>query len=226
MIRRTDRLGRPCKHGMCGTPEYRVWLQMWQRCTNPKTARYDRYGGRGIRVCNQWRSFESFYLDVGPRPSLAHTLDRRDNNGNYEPSNVCWSLPDVQNNNKSDTRLLTFHGKTQSAKQWALEIGMNPRTLINRLLSGWTAEDALSIPVESRVWTKSPANRRHVSAFGETKTIAAWSRDPRCSVSLWTLRERIDSGWTIEQALSTPLMRCFSHPKLGTKKSPEKEREA
>lgn len=75
---------------------------MRQRCLNPKAIGYKRYGGRGITVCDQWRdSFEAFLADVGPRPSAAHSIDRIDNDGNYEPGNVRWATTAQQHANKT-----------------------------------------------------------------------------------------------------------------------------
>jgi hypothetical protein len=93
-------------HGMNGTPEYRAWDSMLTRCNNPKSKPYPRYGGRGIKVCDRWRKFENFLADMGPRPSKDLSLDRIDNDGNYEPGNCRWATIKEQNNNKSNCRHL------------------------------------------------------------------------------------------------------------------------
>ena len=79
-------------HGKSGTSEYNIWHGMKQRCLNPKNKGFPNYGGRGITVCDRWiNSFENFYEDMGPRPSLEHSIDRKENNGNYEPGNCHWT---------------------------------------------------------------------------------------------------------------------------------------
>jgi hypothetical protein len=95
------------KHGMSEARVYGVWEAMVQRCTNPNNADYDNYGGRGITVCEDWRSFENFFADMGePPPGL--TLDRIDNNGNYEPGNCRWTSYSVQlKNRRKVTKLST-----------------------------------------------------------------------------------------------------------------------
>lgn len=94
------RLDRITTHGMTGTPEYRSWRSMLQRCMNVSSNRYMNYGGRGISVCDRWMDFANFFSDMGSRPSLDYSLDRIDNDGNYEPGNCRWATRSEQQRNK------------------------------------------------------------------------------------------------------------------------------
>ncbi len=97
---------KPERHGMAGTPEYRAWAAMRMRCVNPNMEHWDSYGGRGITVCAKWlNSFGAFYQDMGPRPTSKHSLDRIDNDGNYEPSNCRWATGCQQSSNKRPARI-------------------------------------------------------------------------------------------------------------------------
>jgi hypothetical protein len=91
---------KPTTHNRSRTREYSSWLNLIQRCTNPKNPRYKHYGGRGITVCPEWRlSFEQFFKDMGPRPE-GRSIDRINNDGNYEPGNCRWATAYEQNFNK------------------------------------------------------------------------------------------------------------------------------
>lgn len=135
----------PSSHGHCvggETPTYRVWNHMRSRCQNTKSQFYRHYGGRGISVCERWQRFENFLQDMGPRPD-GLSLDRIDNNGNYEPENCRWATNAHQQLNKRTSRLLTAHGKTQNLSLWADEYGIRRPTLAARLGRGIPLEIAL-----------------------------------------------------------------------------------
>lgn len=125
---------------------YGTWHQMINRCENPKSKHYDRYGGRGIKVCDEWHDFWSFVKwsdSIGGRPN-GYTLDRIDNDGNYCPENCRWADWKTQTSNKSSNRYITYNGKTQTIQQWSINIGLNEQTLTNRINRGWSIEKALT----------------------------------------------------------------------------------
>ncbi len=99
--------GSRLTHGMAESPEYSSWCAMKKRCLNPNSIRFERWGGRGIRICPQWvNSFETFYADMGPRPTVTHSIDRIDNDGNYEPGNCRWATRKEQRKNRRNPKLL------------------------------------------------------------------------------------------------------------------------
>ena len=132
-------------HGKSRTPTHKIWMGMIKRCRNPKASRYSWYGGRGIKVCERWNSFENFLADMGERPSTRHSLDRIDSNGNYEPNNTRWVVQIVQANNRSNNHKIQAAGKTQTIAQWAKELGIPQTTISARLRRKWTNEQSLGL---------------------------------------------------------------------------------
>lgn len=131
-------------HGLSGNRAYAIWCGMKQRCGNPKSKFYSCYGGRGIKVCEKWLdSFEAFISDMG-FPPRNHTIDRINNNGNYEPTNCRWASRSDQQSNRRVNRLLTFEGRTQTATQWADELSLPRQTIFNRISQNWPIEKILS----------------------------------------------------------------------------------
>jgi hypothetical protein len=136
----TGRVFSPSK-----TPEYRSWRMMIRRCTETKKHNYDRYGGRGIKVCERWLTFGNFVADMGQRPD-GTTLDRRDNDGDYEPGNCRWATTQEQNANKCMNRLVTHNGETKALFEWAKQYGLRYETLRSRLRIGWPFDIAVTMP--------------------------------------------------------------------------------
>lgn len=128
---------RRLKHGMASPairpPEYIAWLSMRARCTNPHNPRYGSYGARGIRVCDRWDDFDLFMADMGKRPTSEHSIDRIDNDGNYEPANCRWATRKEQSHNKSTNRWIEWDGRRMLLREWATELGIHESTLIVRL---------------------------------------------------------------------------------------------
>lgn len=148
-------------HGRSKTPEYNSWANVVQRCLNTRHPRYADYGGRGITVCQRWReSFEAFFADMGPKPSPKHSIERKDNSGNYEPGNCHWAGPVEQTNNARRNRVLTHDGRTMTVAQWTKELGFGASIIGLRLAKGWTVAEALTVPVSR---SNKIASIRHCS---------------------------------------------------------------
>lgn len=167
------KLGRGCAscgsslrtHGLSHLPEAKVLSGMIKRCTNPKCNQYKDYGGRGIVVCDEWyNSFPAFLNDVGPRPSPKHTIERINNNGNYEPGNCRWATQLEQQHNRRSNRLITHNGETKCVAEWAISCGLRYMTLIGRLNRGWTPPHLFIPPQHAKYreicyHTNGPAGR-------------------------------------------------------------------
>lgn len=140
-------------HGLSkvNDPTYAAWNNIRQRCNNPHNRGYAEYGGRGIRVCARWNaSFEAFLEDMGAHPGKGYSIDRINNDGNYEFGNCRWANAREQANNRSDNKPILFNGRTMTLSAWARELGVNRGTLSHRLLKGWSIKDAFTTPVKER----------------------------------------------------------------------------
>ena len=133
------------KHGLRKTRLYRIWANIKTRCYNQNDPHFKRWGARGITVCDEWKNdFKSFYdwsMSNGYSDEL--TIDRIDNNGNYEPSNCRWVSVYEQNKNKRNVKFITYNGKTQSIVEWTHELGLGKETIRERLKRGWSETECI-----------------------------------------------------------------------------------
>lgn len=129
-------------------PERYLYDTMLQRCYNPRKMHYDRYGGRGIVVCERWRvSFDAFLADMGRRPGPGYSLDRIDNDGPYSPENCRWATRQEQARNRTSNRRLTHNGVTRTLQEWAEATGIGRAVIGARLDKlGWDIAKALGTP--------------------------------------------------------------------------------
>lgn len=140
------------------SPEYHAWASMWSRVRDSTKHAYHRYGGRGISVCDAWKDFTVFLSDMGQRPSPLHSLDRKDNDGNYEPGNCRWATRHEQMNNVRHNRRITIDAITMTSPQWSRESGVSAATIRERLNRGWSERDAVWTPIgmRSKYGTEKP----------------------------------------------------------------------
>lgn len=125
---------------------YSTWFAMIGRCENQNHINYKYYGGRGIKVCDEWHDFWKFVEwsdSVGGRPK-GYTIDRINNDGNYEPFNCRWADRKTQDSNKSSNTLIEYNGVSKTVTEWAKELNMRPQVLFQRLSRGWSVERAFS----------------------------------------------------------------------------------
>lgn len=131
--------------------EYRAYLSMKDRCCRPENHAYSQYGGRGICVCDRWLdSFQNFIADMGPKPDPSYSLDRKENNGNYEPGNCRWATRTEQARNTRRSQNLTLGAETLSLTAWSKKSGLDKKTITKRLAKGMSVAEALTAPVRQR----------------------------------------------------------------------------
>lgn len=135
-------------HGESNTRLYKIWSDIKKRCYRKTFWAYDRYGGRGITLCKEWHDyliFRDWCMNNGYAENL--TIDRVDNDGNYEPNNCRWVDRKIQANNRNNTKMITYNGDTKTIAQWAETIGINYRTLYTRIFT-------YNIPLEEALTNK------------------------------------------------------------------------
>lgn len=140
-------------HGLTNHRLAGVWRSMKERCTNPNHVAFHRYGGRGIRVCDRWKSLATFVADNDALAKPGLQLDRIDNNGPYSPENCRWATPKMQHRNKSVNVFLEHNGERMVVTDWAKRLGVTPAAIRARLSVGWSVADAVTVaptPPEQR----------------------------------------------------------------------------
>lgn len=128
-------------------PLYRTWRNIKCRCYTPSNKDYKLYGARGIKVCERWKDFVSFAVDMWPRPTPHHTIDRMNSNGNYAPGNCRWATRTEQNLNTSQNHFLEHNGMRRTMSEWARDAGISQAAFGSRIKCGWSVERALTEPL-------------------------------------------------------------------------------
>lgn len=152
-VRRKKITERCTKHGMATKAnrsfEYGVWAGMLTRCKNPENPLYRNWAGKGVKVCQEWQSFENFHRDMGNSPSKKHSLDRINSNGDYCPENCRWADRTTQNNNRRDNIRVSWQGRTWTITELATFVGVPRKLLAQRISNGWDLEKALRTPKQN-----------------------------------------------------------------------------
>lgn len=168
---------------------------MYCRCYYPSTNGYERYGGRGIKMCEEWinnpNSFYQWSINNGYKKGL--TIDRIDNDKDYEPSNCRWVTKEIQDNNRRNNRKITYNGETKTLSQWSREYNINIVTLSDRLKAGLSINEALNKPV-----IKS-GGKLLFTINNETKLLSEWCKI--YNINYQTAWKKIKNGRSIEKAL-------------------------
>lgn len=189
------------------TPTYRAWMALRNRCMNPNNKSYADYGGRGIRVCERWDDFNNFLEDMGERPD-GMSIDRKDNNGNYEPGNCRWATKKEQANNKRSNVAIMYNNQSMTISEWADVVGIDAQVIGLRLRRGWSIERSLT--------TSESDSRASLSRFleygGECLTVTQWAN--KMNIDAKFIFKRLYLGWDVDK--------IFAHIKLKHEKNHDK----
>ena len=153
-----DRMGGRKRTGLSRRSEYGIWAAMRWRCNEPSAVSFTRYGGRGIAVCDRWSGeggFANFLADMGARPSKYHSIDRINNDGNYEPGNCRWATRSDQNANRElkgagkgipkGPVVITHNGESHCIIEWSRRLGLSRKVIAYRLKKGLPADEILRV---------------------------------------------------------------------------------
>lgn len=207
---------RNFKHGAAprGTkpPEYTALRNMLSRCYNPLSPHFDRYGGRGIAVCDRWRfgensltGFECFFADIGPKPDKSYSVDRfPDPDGNYEPGNVRWATQTQQVRNSTNATKIQLDGHSMSISDAAETVNVPYRLLQGRLRRGWDVDKSISVE-------KNPG-AVYLTVHGKRLSLAEAAKITP-GVTMAAIKRRLCRGMSEEDAVLTPRMRSGPKPK-------------
>lgn len=206
-----ERINEACTtHNMTGTKLYHIYASMKQRCFNENQAEYHRYGGRGITMCEEWlgkngfQKFSEWAYSTGYDENAERgecTIDRINNDGNYEPSNCRWITQKEQQNNKSEPQVVIC-GESHSMKEWSKITGLSITTIRGRMKEGWKEEEILSVPQERETRVIHSKSQK-ITYNGETHTIVEWAKI--LGVSNNVLTERVRRGYTDEEIICMKL---------------------
>lgn len=188
-------------HGDTETPLYEVWCGMKARCLNVNHKSYKWYGGRGITVCDEWKTNFVVFRDWAKANGYERglQLDRINGNDSYRPGNCRFVTASINNRNRINGRLLTIGNETKCVSDWGEDsrCAVNLGTFQGRIRAGMDPEQAFTQP-------PAPNGGLRLTAWGETKTAREWGRDTRCSITRQSLLSRLDHGWHPEDAISYP----------------------
>lgn len=189
-------------HGDSNAPEYYIWASMRQRCINPKTQFYCHYGGRGIKVCERWNTYENFLSDMGRRPSPKHSIDRKDPEGDYCQDNCKWSTAKEQANNKRNSIKHLWEGAYLTLSEICDKTGGDYAKAHCRMLqSGWELKDA--VLEASRPFVDRDISKEIETYYGKVITLKDLCKLK--NIPYLTVYKRIHyRGWSIVEALSKP----------------------
>lgn len=180
-------------HGLTKSRTYRIWSAMKVRCYRKSSKDYANWGGRGIRVCDRWHSFENFLLDMG-EARQGMSIDRINNDGDYEPGNCRWVGCEIQARNTRSNVVIEWRGEKKCVSEWAESIGVPVKALRRRLRLGWSVDDAFTLPLHIGQVEKL------IEHNGKRQGLVAWANE--LGIKKTTLLTRIKRGWSIERALT------------------------